>query len=65
MYTTHKDTHNDQMVRLASMEALFNLVINGMGIQDLENETMKKLDMLYGPGKSVVYKESTNDLYNR
>jgi len=65
MFTTYIDSHNNQMVRLASMEALFNLVIHGIGIQDLEKETVEKLDVLYGPGKTVIYKEGISGFYNR
>lgn len=64
-----KESYNDQMIRLATQEALIDLIINGSmkGGKTLEQRSIDQLNAIYGPGMSVDYKKvvSFGELYNR
>ena len=60
-----RGSHNEEVVRLASTEALYDLLFNGVNNrQEAEKIALEKLNVLYGPGMTVDYRGGVGGFFN-
>jgi hypothetical protein len=64
----NKDTENDRMIRLASLEAFLDLMVNGSNPpKSLEERSIERLNAFYGSDKNVDLEKGVDDgsIHNR